>query len=271
MEFKYWEFGKSMIKPVLSFSFLLIPIGLSSFQKLGIEAEIIVTVIRSFIQLLILGFVLQFIIFNNHTNSTTSNYLIMALSYTIMVSVAGYTSGRRARGIPRSVYIAGASILAGTSSTMLFLVLIKVLPFTPRYMIPCMGMMVAGSMRVTGVTMKNLREEMKMQTNLVETALALGATRRQAAAAQVRRSVVLAVSRRLDFIKTMGVVVIPGAVTGILLAGGSPFEAIQLQLVVVSFTLGATTLSSVISTYLCMPFLFTKAYQLQTKVFSSEY
>ena len=86
---------------------------------------------------------------------------------TLQVSVAGYTAGQRAKHVPRGKYVAGVSILAGTSITMLLLVLLKVFPFTPRYIIPVAGMMVGNAMTVTGVTMKRLRDDIRTQINLV--------------------------------------------------------------------------------------------------------
>lgn len=86
----------------------------------------------------------------------------------VQVSVAGYTAGQRAKHVPRGKYVAGVSILAGTSITMFLLVVLNVFPFTPRYMIPVAGMMVGNAMTVTGVTMKQLRDDIKMQLNLVK-------------------------------------------------------------------------------------------------------
>lgn len=83
------------------------------------------------------------------------------------VFVAGYTAGQRAKHVPRGKYVAGASILAGTAVTMFLLVLLKVFPFTPRYIIPVAGMMVGNAMTVTGVTMKRLRDDIRTQMSLV--------------------------------------------------------------------------------------------------------
>lgn len=85
----------------------------------------------------------------------------------VQVTVAGYTAGQRAKHVPHGKYIAGASILVGTTITMLLLVLLNVFPFTPQYMIPIAGMMVGNSMTVTGVTMKRLRDDIRTQMNLV--------------------------------------------------------------------------------------------------------
>lgn len=85
----------------------------------------------------------------------------------LQVSIAGYTAGQRAKHVPRGKYVAGASILVGTSITMFLLIVLNVFPFTPRYIIPVAGMMVGNSMTVTGVTMKRLRDDIRTQMNLV--------------------------------------------------------------------------------------------------------
>ncbi|KAF2282629.1 hypothetical protein GH714_043798 [Hevea brasiliensis] len=155
-----------------------------------------------------------------------------ALAVVLMaVSVAGYTAGQRAKHVPRGKYVAGASILAGTAVTMFVLVILNVFPFTPRYIIPVAGMMVGNAMTVTGVTMKRLRDDIKVQMSLVETALALGATPRQATLQQVKRALVIALSPVLDNAKTVGLISLPGAMTGLIMGGASPLEAIQLQIV----------------------------------------
>ncbi|KAL9426397.1 hypothetical protein AB3S75_033221 [Citrus x aurantiifolia] len=254
------DFLKGMIKPLAATAVVLLAVLLSFLQKLGIEGEMIYSIVRAFLQLSVIGFVLQFIF-----SQDNRGWIILA--YLFMVTVAGYTAGQRAKHVPRGKYVAGASILAGTAVTMLMLVVLNVFPFTPRYIIPVAGMMVGNAMTVTGVTMKRLRDDIKIQLNLVETALALGATPRQATKQQVKRSLVIALSPVLDNAKTVGLISLPGAMTGMIMGGASPLEAIQLQIVVMNMLIGASTVSSIMSTYLCWPAFFTKAYQLESKVF----
>lgn len=102
----------------------------------------------------------------------------------------------------------------------------------------------------------------------VETALALGATPGQATEGQVRRALVMALSPVIDNAKTVGLIALPGAMTGLIMGGASPLEAIQLQIVVMNMLMGASTVSSILSTYLCWPQFFTKAFQLQDTVFA---
>lgn len=257
------DFLKGMIKPLASTGVVLLAVLLSFLQKLGLEGEMIYSIVRAFLQLSVIGFVLQFIF-----SQDNRGWIILA--YLFMVTVAGYTAGQRAKHVPRGKYVAGASILAGTAVTMLLLVVLKVFPFTPRYIIPVAGMMVGNAMTVTGVTMKRLRDDIKIQLNLVETALALGATPRQATMQQVKRSLVIALSPVLDNAKTVGLISLPGAMTGMIMGGASPLEAIQLQIVVMNMLIGASTVSSIMSTYLCWPAFFTKAYQLESKVFRTD-
>ncbi|MBA0867228.1 hypothetical protein Goshw_028489 [Gossypium schwendimanii] len=258
-----FEFLKGMVKPVAALTVVLIAVLLSFMQNLGLEKEMIYSIFRAFLQLSIIGFVLQFIF-----NQDNSGWIVLA--YLFMVSVAGYTAGQRAKHVPRGKYVAGVSILAGTTLTMFVLVVLNVFPFTPRYIIPVAGMMVGNAMTVTGVTMKRLRDDIKLQMSLVETALALGATPRQATLEQVKRALVISLSPVLDNAKTVGLISLPGAMTGLIMGGASPLEAIQLQIVVMNMLIGASTVSSIMSTYLCWPAFFTKAYQLETKVFFSD-
>lgn len=257
------DFAKGMIKPTAALVLVLIAVLISFFQKLRIGTEMTYAIFRAFLQLSIIGFVLQFIF-------SQKNVVWIIMAYLFMVVVAGYTAGKRAKHVPYGKYIAGASMLAGTSITMALLVAMQVFPFTPRYIIPVAGMIVGNAMTVTGLTLKRLRDDIRVQQNLVETALALGATPRQATLKQVRRALVVALSPLIDNTKTVGLISLPGAMTGLIMGGASPIEAIQLQMVVMNMLLGASTLSSVMSTYLSWPFFFTKSYQLQYRVFVAE-
>ncbi|XP_030452441.1 protein ALUMINUM SENSITIVE 3-like [Syzygium oleosum] len=258
-----YHFAKGMIKPLAALAVVAMAVGLSYLQKLGLEREMVYSIFRAFLQLSVIGFVLQFI-FNRQSIAW------IFLAYIFMICIAGYTAGQRAKHVPNGKYIAGASILAGTSVTMLMLVLLHVFPFTPRYIIPVAGMMIGNSMTVTGVTMKRLRDDIKSQINQVETALALGATPDQAITQQVKRALVIGLSPVLDNAKTVGLITLPGAMTGLIMGGASPLEAIQLQIVVMNMLVGASTVSSITSTYLTCPGFFTYAHQLRVYVFSSD-
>ncbi|CAL4966641.1 unnamed protein product [Urochloa decumbens] len=221
----FWhDFLIGMLKPAAATAVVVLAVALSFTQRLGIEGEML------------------------YAENTTPWILV---AYLFMVMVASYTAGQRAKQVPRGKYIAFVSILVGTMITMILLLVLNVFPFTPRYIIPAAGIMVGNAMTITGVTMKKLREDIKIQRNLVETALALGATPRQATLQQTRRSLQIALTPAIDNAKTQGLVSLPGAMTGLIMAGASPLEAIQVQIVVKNMFMAASTVSGIVSSYLC--------------------
>ena len=123
--------------------------------------------------------------------------------------------------------VATASVSAGALLTLGLLVLLNVFPFEPRFVIPIAGMVVGNSMVVTGLVMTRLRDDLRLQKARVEAALALGATRRQAANRQLRRALSTGMTPMIDNTKTVGLISLPGAMTGMILAGASPLEAVQ--------------------------------------------
>ncbi|OEL30783.1 UPF0014 membrane protein STAR2 [Dichanthelium oligosanthes] len=158
----FWrDFLVGMLKPVAATAVVALAVALSFTQRLGIEGEMLFAIARSFVQLSIVGFVLQFIF----SQKNAAPWILLA--YLFMVTVAGYTAGQRAKQVPHGKYIAFLSILVGTTITMILLIALKVFPFTPRYIIPAAGMTVGNAMTVTGVTMKKLREDIMIQKNLV--------------------------------------------------------------------------------------------------------
>lgn len=104
----------------------------------------------------------------------------------------------------------------------------------------------------------------------METALALGATPDQAIKQPVKRALVVGLSPVLDNAKTVGLITLPGAMTGLIMGGASPLEAVQLQIVVMNMLVGAATVSSITSTYFTWPGFFSYAHQLRVYVFSSD-
>lgn len=81
MEWEWlWEFLKGMIKPTAALAVVAMAMALSYFQKLGLEAEMAYSILRAFLQLSVIGFVLQFI-FNQH------NAIWIVMAYLFMVGI----------------------------------------------------------------------------------------------------------------------------------------------------------------------------------------
>lgn len=230
-------------------------IGISRWQRVEIEKDMVMAVARAFVQLIAIGYALDLIF-----NSQGPFWIWLVVG--VMVVIAGVTAGRRGKEIPRSRWVATLAISIGTILTLVLLILLQVFPFAPRYIIPVAGMIVGNTMTVTGLVMMRLRDDLKLQRAQVEAALALGATSRQAASGQLRRALATGMLPIVDNTKTVGLISLPGAMTGMILAGASPLEAVQLQLIVMYMLVGAAAFSGLAAVFLTYQQFFTRAHQL---------
>jgi putative ABC transport system permease protein len=215
-----------------------------------------VAVGRSFVQLLAIGFALD-LIFNRE------NPLWIGLILLIMMTVAGLTAGQRADAIPGATAIALVSVAASTVLTLGVLLILEVFAFEARFVIPVAGMIIGNAMIATGLTMARLRDDIHAGRAEIETALALGASSRTAVQRQLQAALKTGMTPSIDSTKTVGLIALPGAMTGMILAGASPLEAVQLQMVVMYMLMGSTAFSSLIATVLTFRQFFTPFHQLK--------
>lgn len=238
-----------------SLTLVFIAVGISYWQKVDLERDMLVAVVRAFVQLIAIGYALE-IIFSQ------DNPFWMILVLGVMVLVAGYTAGQRGKHIPKSRAIATGAITISAASTLALLIGLQVFPFKPQAIIPIGGMIVGNSMVATGLSMSRLRDEIKQRRPQIETALALGATKEQAAKMQLRTALATGMTPIIDNTKTVGLISLPGAMTGLILAGTPPLEAVQVQIVVMYMLIGAAAFSSLTATFLTYRQFFTTAHQL---------
>ncbi len=234
---------------------VFLAMGISRWQKIGLEKDMLVAVVRAFVQLIAIGYALNLIF-------AAENPFWILLVVGVMIGIAGYTAGQRGQGVPRSKRVAMVSVSVGAVLTLGMLVGLQVFPFEPRFIIPIAGMIVGNSMVVTGLVMSRLRDDVKLQRPQIEAALALGATRRQATNNQLRRALSTGMTPIVDNTKTVGLISLPGAMTGMILAGASPLEAVQLQIIVMYMLIGAAAFGGLTATFLSYRQFFTKAHQL---------
>ncbi len=234
---------------------VVLAIAISRWQKVGLEKDMLVAVGRAFVQLIAIGYALDLIF------AARGPFWIL-LVIAIMVLIAGHTAGRRGQGVPAGRRVATASVSAGAALTLGLLITLQVFPFEPRFIIPIAGMIVGNSMTVTGLVMARLRDDLKLQRPQIEAALALGATQRQAAQTQLRRALTTGMTPIVDNTKTVGLISLPGAMTGMILAGASPLEAVQLQIIVMYMLIGAAAFAGLTANFLTYQQFFTRVHQL---------
>ena len=239
-----------------SLALVAIAAAVSIWRRTELEADLGLAVVRSFLQLTAVGYVINAIF------DSDSLWLVVLL-LTIMVGFGAATARGRARGVPRALgpIVLALSVAAGV--TLALVLALGVFEAEPRYLVPVGGMVIGNSMTAAAVALNRLADEVSGQARRIEAALALGATARQAASGLVSRSLRSALIPLIDSTKTTGIVFFPGTMVGMLLAGADPLDAVRLQLILLWTLLGSVALAALIVTSLGYRGFFTEAHQLR--------
>lgn len=240
---------------LLALGLVAVAVVLSLYERLDLEKDIGVAVVRSFVQLAAIGYVIEFVF-------GIENAFAVAGLIAVMVLFAGWTSSRRARDVPRVFVVATGSIALSAVLTLGLLLLLQVVPPTARYLIPLGGMVVGNSMNTASLTLARLQDDVGEQRLKVEAALALGATSRQAVSPILKASLRSAMIPLIDSTKTAGIVFLPGAMAGMIIGGADPLEAVRLQMVVLYMLLGSVSIAAISVGLLSYRAFFTRRHQL---------
>ncbi len=240
---------------LIAYGLIVIALLVSWRNKLTLEKDVVYGSLRATVQLVIMGFLLEAIL-------KLDNYFYLALILLAMTAIAATISGKRGKQIPHSTGIAFTGILIGSVITFGVLAIAGVIGPEAKYIIPLGGMIIGNSMNASSLTMNRLIGELGHQRKRIETLLALGANARQASEWAVRQSVRSSLIPVVDSMKTIGLVHLPGIMTGFIIAGGSPLEAVKYQLAIVFMIAGAASLTCMIVTLLAARRCFSKELQL---------
>lgn len=233
----------SVTSLVLASSLVFITLFFSYWQKLKLEKEILISAIRAVLQLLLVGFVLDYIF-------GYKNPLFTGLLLLFMIVNAAYNASKRGKGVKNGFKISFIAIFLGASITLSVLIFSGILAFVPNQMIPVGGMIISNSMVAIGLCYKQLLASFHDKQEEVETKLALGADILPASIDIIRDVIKTGMVPTIDSAKTLGIVSLPGMMTGLILAGTSPIQAVKYQMMVTFMLLSTTSIASFIASYL---------------------
>ena len=246
----------SFAEVAASLVLVALAIAVSFWRRTGLENEIAVAVVRSFVQLTAIGYVIQAIF------DEDSLWLVLAL-IAVMVLFGAFTARRRAERVPGAFWPLLIGLAVAGAATLGLVVALGVFEAEARYLVPVGGMVVGNSMTAAAVALNRLGDEMTDRAREIEATLALGASATLAAAPTLRRSLRSGTIALVDSTKTTGLIFFPGTMVGMLLAGADPVDAVRLQLILLWVLLGSVALSALISTTLAYRNFFTPAHQLR--------
>lgn len=243
-----------------AYAFVLLVLAIIKKRGIRREKEILITSVRMTVQLVLAGYALA-LVFDHPSPAITAGIIILMEWFavrTVYKKFEGKLSGKMKKAV-------AISMTAGTLSCLLFFlfIVVRIDPwYNPQYFIPIAGMLVGNSMTGISLGVKSLIESMTTQKSLVEEALILGATPRMATKAIVDNTFDAAIMPTINSMVGMGIVFLPGMMTGQILSGTLPTTAVAYQISIMFGILGAVALSVILMLHLGYRSFFNEEDQL---------
>ena len=222
----------------LAGSLILIAVALSAWRRLGLERSILWASIRALVQLLAVGVLLTYLL--EPGRSLAWSFLLVAL----MIPFAAFVVGRRAPEVPqvRAIAFVAFSVTALVVLGLLFG--LRIFPLEPRTLVPLAGMVIGNSMTATVLVTQRIVAEFLDKRPEIEVRLALGFSATASFRPYTRSALRTALVPQIETTKAVGIIFLPGAMTGLILAGVAPLEAVRVQIIVMYLVLGSVSITT---------------------------
>jgi putative ABC transport system permease protein len=229
---------------------------LSVRQRLRLEKDLAIAVVRSMAQMLLVGVALGLIV-------DPGTWVGWSFAWVAgMVAFAAFTVARRAPMLPGVLPVAAVALAAGATAGLGLLFALGIFPVTGRTVVPVAGMVIGNSLAAGVLTVRRLVEAVGERQAELEARLALGLPAQRAVRPTVRQVLRTGIAPDVERLKALGVVVQPGAMTGLILAGVDPLDAVRVQLALLYVILGAVTTTATTIAILGSRRLFTPDHRL---------
>ena len=232
---------------------------ISLVLRLGQERRLLWASIRTVVQLMMIGYVLKWVF-------AKQSALFLLLIIAVMVAAAGHSAIGRSTRTYQGAYVRAFLTLALTGILTTFTVttaVVGVSPwYDPQYVIPLLGMVLGNGLTGISLCMDLLLERLSEGRALVEMELSLGATRWEAARDSLADGVRRGMIPIINSMMVAGVVALPGMMTGQILAGADPLDAVKYQIVVMFMLAGGTAMGCITIAMLIYRRMFNECHQL---------
>ena len=235
----------------------------SAMLRLGMGRRLVVASFRTVVQLLLVGYLLRYIFAVDHPGLIFAAAVFMSI-------FAGFTAVRRpARTFRGATWRACLTLIITGLATVFIVtrVIIGAEPwYRPQYLIPLLGMILGNSLTGISLALDSLLASFSEHREEIEMQLALGATSWEAARKSVAEAVRRGMIPIINAMMVVGVVSLPGMMTGQILAGADPMEAVKYQIVVMFMIAAASTAGAIGVTVLVFRRLFSEHHQLRSEL-----
>lgn len=223
----------------LALVFVLFPLILSKALKLDLEKDTIIATIRSIVQLLAVGYVLKFVF-----NAESFIYILLMIS--LMILTATLNARKKGQAIKGITWKIAVTLVIIEVVTQAILLGFKIVPATAQYIIPISGMLIGNSMVLSILFLNRFTAEIESSHDQIELILSLGGTPKQAIHGQLKNAIRASMIPTIESQKTIGLVQLPGMMSGQIIGGADPVQAVQFQLLIIFALLTTAALSSIL-------------------------
>jgi putative ABC transport system permease protein len=250
----------SDLQLVLAASLMVVSLLLSWRLRLGLGRDILISSVRMVVQLLLVGLILEWVF------SLQNPWLVLGIALVMTALAAHAASGRPKRTYPKLLLDSFVSILF-SSLLLTGLVLKGILDvqpwYLPQYLVPILGMVLGNSLTGVSLSVDRFTASLASGRAEIEGLLALGATRREAAHSPLREALRAGMIPTLNSMAVMGIVSLPGMMTGQILAGAAPQTAVRYQILIMFVIAGSAALGCLLSLELAFRRLFDTSHRLR--------
>ncbi len=243
---------------------VFIAVALSWWRALGLGRSILWAGTRALVQLAAIGLLLQVIL--EPEVSIWWGWLWVA----IMIFIAAFTIRWRTPAVPGIFGLSLAALIGTAALTLGVLFGLGVFALDLRSLISLSGLMIGNSMAVSVLVGRRLVDELSDKRDEIEARLALGASSAEAAQPYLRGSLRTALIPQIETTKIVGLIALPGAMTGLILAGVAPLDAVRVQTAVMYLVLGSVTTTATILALGIRRRLFSSDHRLLAPARTSE-
>jgi putative ABC transport system permease protein len=224
----------------LSLILVAVAVGLSFWQGLRLERDMLWATGRALVQLLAVGYVLKYIV-------EPDTPIIWAWVWVVlMLLVASFTARRRAPEVPGIMSLTLGATAASAALSLFVVFGLGIYPVVGRAVVPIAGMMIGNSIGSIVVASRRILGELADRRPEVEARLALGQPWQDASKPFVRSALRTALTSQIESTKAVGLVFLPGAMTGLILAGADPVDAVLVQAAIMYLILGCVATNVVL-------------------------
>ncbi|MGE5422534.1 MAG: ABC transporter permease [Ignavibacteriales bacterium] len=213
----------------LSVGLVLITGLISTLMQLGLLKSLLWGTFRAFIQLSLIGYILTYVFKWN-------SLLVIIPLILVMTWIASREATKRIENAPTDpVPVTFLSLLASTFIVGLVVVVVIISPepwYSARVMIPIFGMLLGNSMNAIALSLDRMYSDVAAHADEVEQMLCFGATPWESVSVHIKKALAAGMTPTINSLMVVGIVSLPGMMTGQILAGMDPQSAVRYQFVV---------------------------------------